>query len=143
MRPEEARIGRRMRVRNDHRKADFRGREGTIAKRWGDPGYPALDVLLDDGRWQLFWFHELEPVDKDETGARRQNGPRRGTRHENWPPYGTFLVDALVEGARVTPWLAASVGIVGAAVLSGCKGELQGSPELAGTERPMTGAASA
>jgi hypothetical protein len=77
MRPEEARIGRRTRVRNDHRKADFRGREGTIAKRWGDPGYPALDVLLDDGRWQLFWFHELEPVDEDEIGARRQNEPRR------------------------------------------------------------------
>jgi hypothetical protein len=35
---------------------------GTIAKRWGDPNYVALDVLLDDGSTQLFWHHELEEV---------------------------------------------------------------------------------
>ena len=62
MRPEEAQIGKRVRVRNDHRKADFRGQQGTIAKRWGNPEYFALDVLLDDGDWQLFWYHELEEV---------------------------------------------------------------------------------
>jgi len=33
---------------------------GTIEKRWGDPGYAALDVLLDDGTLGLFWHHELE-----------------------------------------------------------------------------------
>jgi hypothetical protein len=73
VRPEEAQIGKRVRVGKDHRKTDFRGREGTIAKRWGDPGYPALDVLLDDGDWQLFWYHELEPVEGDDSGSRRQN----------------------------------------------------------------------
>ena len=73
MRPEEAQIGSRVRVRNDHRKTDFRGQEGIIAKRWGDPGYPALDVLLEGGYWQLFWFHELEPMDEVPIGARRQN----------------------------------------------------------------------
>jgi hypothetical protein len=37
---------------------------GTIEKRWGNPGYPALDVLLDDGTLRLFWHHELgEEVD--------------------------------------------------------------------------------
>jgi hypothetical protein len=70
MKPDEAQIGKRVRVRKDHRKTDFRGREGTIAERWGNPGYPALDVLLDDGNWQLFWFHELEEVDEDHSGAR-------------------------------------------------------------------------
>jgi hypothetical protein len=71
MRPEEAQIGKRVRVRNDHRKTDFRGRQGIIAKRWGDPGYPALDVLLEDGGdWQLFWYHELETLNEDHGGAR-------------------------------------------------------------------------
>ena len=74
MRPEEARIGKRVRVREDHRKTDFRGLEGTIAKSWGDPAYPALDVLLDEGDWQLFWYYELEEVSEDDRGARRQNG---------------------------------------------------------------------
>jgi hypothetical protein len=35
---------------------------GTIKKRWGDPSYTALDVLLDDGTQQLFWHHELEEI---------------------------------------------------------------------------------
>jgi len=78
MRPDDAQIGKRVRTRKDHRKSDFRGREGTIAKSWGDPGYPALDVLLDDGDWRLFWFHELEPVAGDDIGARRQNGATAG-----------------------------------------------------------------
>ena len=78
MRPEEAQIGKRVRVRDDHRKTSFRGLEGTIAERWGDPGYPALDVLLDRGDWQLFWFHELEPMYGDERVARRQNGAAAG-----------------------------------------------------------------
>lgn len=73
MRSEEARIGKRVRVRKDHRRAELRGREGTIAHSWGNPGHPALDVLLDDGDWQLFWYHELEPVGEDDSGARRQN----------------------------------------------------------------------
>jgi hypothetical protein len=87
MRPEEAQIGKRVRVRNDHRKTDFRGRQGMIAERWGNPGYPALDILLDDGGWQLFWFHELEEVDEDYCGARdpvRSSIPKSsywGARH--------------------------------------------------------------
>jgi hypothetical protein len=78
MKPEEALIGKRVRVRKDHRKTGLRNREGTIAHRWGNPGYPALDVLLDEGYWELFWYHELEPVDKDDIGARHQNGATAG-----------------------------------------------------------------
>jgi len=74
IRPEEAQIGKRVRVRKDLRTTTWRGQEGTIAKRWGAPGYPALDVLLDDGVWQLFWYHELEPLDEEDRGVRRQNG---------------------------------------------------------------------
>ena len=60
---EEAQIGKRVRVRQEHRMAIWRGREGTIQKSWGDPTYTALDVLLDDGISELFWHHELEEAD--------------------------------------------------------------------------------
>ena len=74
MRSEEAQIGKRVRVRKDHRKVELRGLEGTIAHRWGNPNYSAFDVLLDDGDWQLFWYHELEEVDEDESSALGQSG---------------------------------------------------------------------
>ena len=45
---EEARIGKRVRVR-----------EGARLR----PALPASIVLLDDGSRQLFWYHELEEVD--------------------------------------------------------------------------------
>ena len=62
MKSEETRIGMRVRVCDSLLRADLKGREGTITERWGDPNYVALDVLLDDGRSQLFWHHELEKV---------------------------------------------------------------------------------
>ena len=64
MRSEEAWVGKRVRVREDHRSASLRGREGTIVQRWGNPGYAALDVLFDEGHRLLFWYHELEEVDE-------------------------------------------------------------------------------
>jgi len=59
---EEARIGKRVRVQADHRRTALRGLVGTIEKRWGNPDYVALDVLLEDGRSELFWYHELVEV---------------------------------------------------------------------------------
>ena len=58
-----ARIGTRVKVRNSLLRAELRGKEGTIAGRWGSPHYLALDVLLDDGGTQLFWYHELEEIE--------------------------------------------------------------------------------
>jgi hypothetical protein len=78
MRSEEAQIGKQVRVRTSSRTGNARAQESTIAKRWGNPAYSALDVLLDDGDWQLFWFHELEEVDEEDRGARRQNGATAG-----------------------------------------------------------------
>ena len=78
MKSEEARIGKRVRIREDHHTLDCRGQEGTITKRWGDPSYTALDVLLDDGGRQLFWHHELEEVRDDGGGelrSKRGRGP--------------------------------------------------------------------
>lgn len=58
----EAQIGKRVRVRADHRSAPVRVLEGTIEQRWGNPDYIALDVLFDDGTQQLYWHHELEEI---------------------------------------------------------------------------------
>jgi hypothetical protein len=69
MRSEEVQIGKRVSVRKDHRKTNLRCQEGTIAKRWGNSAYSALDVVLDDGNWQLFWYHELEEVDAEGRGT--------------------------------------------------------------------------
>jgi len=60
---EEMQIGKRVRVRHNHRMTTWRHQEGTIAKSWGDPTYSALDVDFDDGRSELFWHHELEDSD--------------------------------------------------------------------------------
>ena len=78
MKSEEAQIGKRVWVKKDSRTGKARAQEGTIAKRWGNPAFTALDVLLDDGDWQLFWHHELEEVDEEDRGARRQNGANAG-----------------------------------------------------------------
>jgi catechol 2,3-dioxygenase-like lactoylglutathione lyase family enzyme len=59
MRPEEAQVGKRVRVRMDYRRTNLRGKKGTIANRWSNPYFTALDVLLDDGTWQLFWYYGL------------------------------------------------------------------------------------
>jgi hypothetical protein len=63
MTPDEALVGMRVRVRQDHRSAQLRGQKGTIKHRWGAPDFVALDVLLDDGVLQLFWFHELQAIE--------------------------------------------------------------------------------
>ena len=60
MRSEEAQIGMRVRVSEALHRAELRGKVGMITRRWGDPHYVALDVLLDNGTSQLFWHHELE-----------------------------------------------------------------------------------
>jgi hypothetical protein len=63
MHSEEARIGMRVRVRSSLLRAELRGREGKITERFGSPDYVALNVLFDDGSQELFWHHELDPVD--------------------------------------------------------------------------------
>jgi hypothetical protein len=66
---EEAQIGKRVRVREGaRRRPNLPASVGTIRKRWGDPNYTALDVLLDDGSLQLFWHHELEEVGTSDAG---------------------------------------------------------------------------
>jgi hypothetical protein len=52
----------RVRVREDHRIAELRGKEGTIVGSYGRPNYMAVDVPFPDGRCRLFWARDLEEV---------------------------------------------------------------------------------
>ena len=63
MRSEVARLGARVVVGETAWRSEWKGLTGTVVGTWGDPGYLALDVRLDDGRTQLFWHHELEAID--------------------------------------------------------------------------------
>ncbi len=35
---------------------------GTIENCFGSPDYQALEVRLEDGRSELFWFYQLDTV---------------------------------------------------------------------------------
>jgi hypothetical protein len=61
MRSEQAQIGAKVRVATLG-VARSGGVTGTVSRKWGNPEYLALDVLLDDGRTLLFWHHELEEI---------------------------------------------------------------------------------
>jgi hypothetical protein len=38
---------------------------GTIQACWGQSEHAAVDVLLEDGRSELFWLPNLEAVERD------------------------------------------------------------------------------
>jgi hypothetical protein len=54
-----------VRVRDGHWKSPFAGMHGTIQKGWGQSEYAAVDVLLEDGRSELFWLPDLKAVAED------------------------------------------------------------------------------
>ena len=58
----EVRPGTAVRVREDYRRPELEGMGGTIEHCWGSPDHLALDVRLEDGRTELFWFHQLDTV---------------------------------------------------------------------------------
>lgn len=78
MTSEEARIGPRVRVREEHRTPHVRGKTGTVTHTWGDPRYLVLDVLLDvlldDG-------DELAPRVGGDRRDALATGPRRTPVH--------------------------------------------------------------
>jgi hypothetical protein len=61
----EARRGTVVRVREGHWKSQFAGMRGTIQRCWGQSEHAAVDVLLEDGRSELFWLPDLAVVDED------------------------------------------------------------------------------
>ena len=56
----EARPGTAVRVKEGYRSPELEGMGGTIEHCWGSPEYLAVDVRLEDGRSELFWFHQLD-----------------------------------------------------------------------------------
>lgn len=59
MRPQEARVGVRVQVRESSAQVGLRGLVGTVAKTYGPPERRALHVRFDDGLWQLLWPDDL------------------------------------------------------------------------------------
>jgi hypothetical protein len=61
----EARPGTVVRVKEGHWKTDFAGMLGTVQRCWGGSEHAAVDVLMEDGRMELFWLSNLEIADED------------------------------------------------------------------------------
>jgi hypothetical protein len=78
MESHDARPGIRVKVSRDYRKPELRGMAGMILQSYGDPGYAALDVRLEDGRTELFWHHQLEKAERLNFGSRPRNLFDRG-----------------------------------------------------------------
>jgi hypothetical protein len=71
MRLEEVRLGSRVRVREGYRIPEMRGLAGTVEQRWDNPNHhTALLVCLEDGRYELFWDHELGEVEEERSSDR-------------------------------------------------------------------------
>jgi len=61
----EARRGTVVRVRDGHWKSEFAGMRGTVQNLWGQSEHAAVDVLLEDGRSELFWLSDLAGAYED------------------------------------------------------------------------------
>ena len=65
MEAHEARRGTVVRVREGHWKTEFGGMLGTVQACWGTSEHAAVDVLMEDGRFELFWLLNLDTVEED------------------------------------------------------------------------------
>jgi hypothetical protein len=55
-------VGTKVRVRQEHRILERRGRGGKVVGRYGGEVYVAVDVRFSDGRRRLFWPSDLEEI---------------------------------------------------------------------------------
>ncbi len=62
MKPQDARVGMRVRVADHHRIAERRGLVGRVVGRYGGEEHVAVDVRFADGRQRLFWPEDLEEI---------------------------------------------------------------------------------
>ena len=65
MESREALPGTTVRVMQGTRRTEFVGMRGAIERSFGSPEHPALDVRLENGRRELFWYHQLEKAGED------------------------------------------------------------------------------
>jgi hypothetical protein len=66
MRAEEACVGMKVRVREEHRILERRGMVGKVVGRYGGEVYVVVDVRFPDGQRRLFWPEDLEAEDVEE-----------------------------------------------------------------------------
>jgi hypothetical protein len=62
----EAHRGTVVRVRDGHWKDQFAGMRGTVQNLWGNSEHATVDVLLEDGRSELFRLPNLAAVDEED-----------------------------------------------------------------------------
>ena len=62
MESHEAQIGTLVGVLDGARRAG-KGHVGTIVRTFGHPDYLAVDVLLDDGSVELYWYYQLRTIE--------------------------------------------------------------------------------
>ena len=55
-------VGKKVRVRQEHRVLERRGMVGKVVGRYGGEEYVAVDVRFSDGRRRLFWPSDLEEI---------------------------------------------------------------------------------
>jgi hypothetical protein len=63
MKPQDARVGMRVKVQDHHRIEERRGLVGKVVGCYGGEEHIAVDVRFADGRSRLFWPADLEEVD--------------------------------------------------------------------------------
>jgi hypothetical protein len=62
---DEVQSGMLVRVREDRRRPELEGMVGIVRKSYGAPEYLAIDVELEDGQLELFWFYQLDDPNTD------------------------------------------------------------------------------
>ena len=63
MKPQDTRVGMRVKVQGHHRMEERRGLTGRVVGCYGEMEYVVVDVRLADGRSRLFWPADLEEID--------------------------------------------------------------------------------
>ena len=62
MKPQDVRVGMRVKVQDHHRIEERRGLVGKVVGYYGGEEYMAVDVRFADGQSRLFWPADLEGV---------------------------------------------------------------------------------
>jgi hypothetical protein len=62
VRPNEIRVGARVRVCESHRIVERQGKIGTVLGSYGGEDHIAVDVRFSEGGERLFWPRDLEEI---------------------------------------------------------------------------------
>jgi hypothetical protein len=80
MKPQDARVGMRVRVVDHHRIEERRGLVGKVVGRYGGEEHVVVDVRFPDGRQRLFWPDDLEEISSPRPWWRSLLDGQRGAR---------------------------------------------------------------